>query len=150
MKAIGQCCAIAAIALIASAATWWMTGPPQRVLPCDRSQLKPDEICVADVPKDQSVLWVDARSRKQWQADGMKGSILWNLDPGEDMRAFEAGAIPHILSHSMVVIYCGDKQCGTSRQIAQRIAKLDLGPKVFVLHDGWRALQQAGLIQPAK
>lgn len=145
MKALRQVIAILALSLLAAATTWWIMGPPQRDVICDPAQLEPGEICLQDIPDDQSVVWVDARSRRDWQRNGVAGSILWNLDPKEDMHAFEAEAVMKIATTPYVVVYCGDEQCGTSKQIAQRILDLDLNAKVSVLHGGWRALSKAGL-----
>jgi hypothetical protein len=63
------------------------------------------------------------------------------------MQAFEANNAEKIAAAQRVVIYCGDENCGTSRQVAERIRKLDLGPQVLVLNGGWRALKDAGRVQ---
>jgi hypothetical protein len=73
--------------------------------------------------------------------------VLWNLDPAEDMQAFEADAAVRIVASPRVIVYCGDENCGVSRQIAERIRKLDLGAEVFVLRGGWRALSEAGRVK---
>jgi hypothetical protein len=44
-----------------------------------------------------------------------------------------------------VVVYCSSEACGTSRQVADRIRKLDLGPKVKVLFGGWDAIKGSSL-----
>lgn len=120
-------------------------GPPNRILACDPAKLKSDERCLSQLPADgQGVLWVDARPRALWQKNGMPGSILWNLEPGEDMHAFEADAVPRIASSSLVVVYCSDEHCGISRQVAGHIRDLGLGPEVVVLHGGWSTLRDAG------
>ncbi len=93
------------------------------------------------------VVWVDARPRKDWEKNGVPGSLLWNLDPAEDMQAFEAEAAMKIAMTPKVIVYCGDENCGVSRQIAERIRAMDLGAEVFVLHGGWRALSEAGRIR---
>ncbi len=71
--------------------------------------------------------------------------MLWNLDPAEDMQAFEADVALHIMDTPQVIVYCGDENCGVSRQVADRIRKLQLGAQVSVLYGGWRALNEAGL-----
>ena len=76
----------------------------------------------------------------------MPGSVLWNLDPGEDMHAMEAEVAMKVAVTPTVVVYCGDENCGTSQQIARRIRDLGMGADVHVLHGGWRTLQRAGLI----
>ena len=147
MKALGQLAVICAIALAAAGGTWWIKGPPQRTLPCDPASLQPDEVCLAQIPADAAGLWVDARPRDEWQRNGLEGSLLWNLDPAEDMQAFEAAAAVRIIETPRVIVYCGDENCGVSRQVAQQIRALGLGAEVFVLFGGWRSLSEAGRVR---
>lgn len=144
MKTSGQLAAIAFIALAAAGGTYWIKGPPVRNFVCDPSSLKPGEVCLQQIPPDAKVLWVDARLRKDWQQTGMPGSVLWNLDPAEDMQTFEAETAMHIMQTPRVIVYCGDENCGLSHQIAERIRGLQLGADVSVLRGGWRALNEAG------
>jgi rhodanese-related sulfurtransferase len=145
---IGQQLAIiAAISLAAAGLTYLVKGPPARSHLCDPATRKADEICLSEITNQSDILWVDARSRGAWQKNGLPSSILWNLDPTEDMQAFEANNAEKIAAAQRVVIYCGDENCGTSRQVAERIRKLDLGPQVLVLNGGWRALKDAGRVQ---
>jgi rhodanese-related sulfurtransferase len=90
------------------------------------------------------VVWVDARSRTDWEKTGLPGSLLWNLDPSEDMQAFEAAVAVRVATTPRVIVYCGDENCGISRQVAASIRALDLGAEVSVLRGGWRALSEAG------
>lgn len=138
------------ITAIAAMLTWWVQGPPNRALPCSPKDLKPDEICLTMIPSDRKMVWVDARSREAWKKNGLAGSILWNLDATEDMQAFEAECAMKIADTPYVVVYCGDEQCGTSRQIAERIRALGMGAEVHVLRGGWRALWEAGKIKDPK
>lgn len=147
MNAVIQAAVIAAVALSAAGGTWLVKGPPTRVLHCDPATLKPDEICLQSIPHDAEIVWVDARSRADWLKNGVPGSVLWNLDPAEDMQAFEAEAAARIAVTPRVVVYCGDENCGVSRQIAQRIRALDMGAEVSVLRGGWRALSEAGRVK---
>lgn len=144
MKTPSQLAAITLISLAVASGTYWIKGPPARNFVCDPSALKPDEVCLQQIPSDIKVLWVDARLRKDWELTGVPGSILWNLDPAEDMQAFEAETAMHILQTPRVIVYCGDENCGLSRQIAERIRSLQLGAEVSVLRGGWRALNEAG------
>lgn len=140
-----------AIILLAAAgalATFAITGPPSREVACDPKGLAEDEACLETLPQgeDAGILWVDARSRAEWEKNGLPGSILWNLDPEESMQEFEADAAPRLIEAKRVVVYCGDEQCGLSRQVANRIRQLGFEVEVVVLYGGWRALQQAGRI----
>ena len=138
---------IAAISLAAAGGTFWIKGPPERTFACDPATLKADEVCLQQISPDAKVLWVDARLRKDWQKNGVPGSVLWNLDPSEDMQAFEAEIAMRIMELPRVIVYCGDENCGLSRQIAERIRGLQLGAEVSVLRGGWRALSEAGRIK---
>jgi len=144
MRLWRQVMLIAALALGAASSTWWLKGPPIRSFRCDPATLQSDEVCLATIPAGAEVVWVDARARTAWQQSGVPGSVLWNLDPTEDIQAFEAAAALRIAATPRVIVYCGDENCGVSRQIAARIRALDLGAQVSVLRGGWRALHEAG------
>lgn len=148
-KTLLQAALIVALSIMAAAATWLIMGPPADEAACDPASLKPGEICLSDIPAAMQVLWVDSRSRSDWQRNGIAGSILWNLDTAEDMNAFEAEAVMRILNTPYVVVYCDSRHCGTSHQVAKRIRDLDLGAQVHVLHGGWQALKAAGKIPVA-
>lgn len=153
MNAPVQLIAVGCIALFGAAGTYWVKGPPVRKLACDVATLKPDEVCLQQIPADAKILWVDARSRKEWKANGLKGSVLFNLDQSEDMAAFEEEIVPLVLETPRVVVYCGGEECGLSRQVANRIRALDLGADISVLRGGWDALRDAGRVtdsSPAK
>ncbi len=144
MRAPAQLAAILVISAAAAGGTYLVKGPPARKLACDPTTLKPGEICLSQIPADAVVLWVDARQRKEWEANGVPGSALWNLDPGEDMQAFEADVAMQIMQTPRVIVYCGDENCGLSHQVALRIEALQLGADVSVLRGGWRVLHEAG------
>ena len=143
MNSLAQVAALILVSASAASITWLIKGPAVEALVerCDPALLKDDEICLADVAGN--VLWVDARPRAEWEKNGLKGSILWNFDPKEDQQTFEAQAAMKAYEAELVVVYCGSEACGTSRQIADRIRKLKLGPSVKVLHGGWDALKHS-------
>ena len=147
MNAIGQLLAIGCISLAAAGGTYLLKGPPERDFVCDPATLKPGEVCLEQISPEAKILWVDARPRKDWEKSGVPGSVLWNLDPGEDMQAFETEAAMRIMETPRVIVYCGDENCGLSRQVAERIRGLGLEAEVSVLHGGWRALKEAGRIK---
>ena len=147
MNTAGQLAAIVVISLGAAGGTFWIKGPPARMFICDPATLKSDEVCLQQIPTDAKILWVDARLRKDWEKSGLAGSVLWNLDPAEDMQAFEADVAVRIMETPRVIVYCGDENCGLSRQVAERIRDLQLGAEVSVLRGGWRALRDAGRIK---
>lgn len=147
MNAFGQLAAIGFISVTAAGSTFLIKGPPERKLACDPATLKADEICLQQVAPDAKILWVDARLRKDWEKSGVPDSVLWNLDPAEDMQAFEADIATHLMETPHVIVYCGDENCGTSHQVAERIRALQLGVEISVLRGGWRALSEAGRVR---
>lgn len=148
MKTLAQLAWIGVISSVAALGTYGVKGPPTRALVCDPASLKADEVCLQQIPPTAKILWVDARLRKDWQRNGMPGSVLWNLDPAEDLLAFETETAMRIIESPRVIVYCGDENCGISRQVAERIRNLQLGAEVSVLRGGWRALSEAGLAIP--
>ena len=147
MRTSSQLAIICSISLAAAGLNYLVSGPPIRSHICDPATRKPDEICLSELNDTKGLLWIDARSRAAWQNNGLPESILWNLDPTEDMQAFESNNAEKIASAQIVVIYCGDENCGISRQVANRIRQLDLGPQVRVLNGGWRALKDADRVR---
>lgn len=147
MRGLGQLTAILFISLTAAVGTYLLKGWPVRTFSCDPALLKPGEVCIQQVPVEAAILWVDARNRKDWLANGLSGSILWNLDVNEDSEVMEAEAAMRILEAPKVIVYCGDENCGLSHQIAEKIRALELGAEVFVLRGGWRALNESGRIK---
>jgi rhodanese-related sulfurtransferase len=147
MNAFGQLLAIGFVSLAAAGGTYLMKGGPERKFACDPATLKPGEVCFEQIPATAKILWVDARPRNDWEKTGVPGSVLWNLDPAEDMQAFEAEVAGRIMETPRVIVYCGDENCGLSAQVAERIRALGLGAEVSVLRGGWRALQEAGRIK---
>lgn len=146
MKILLQMAAMVSAALLGGGATYLFHGPPARGVACDPAKLKPDEVCLSRVMGEwrNEVVWVDARSRKEWRELSVAGSVLWNLDTAEDMQAFEAAGAMRMTDGQRVVVFCTNENCGTSRQVAERIRALQFGNEVFVLHGGWRALASAG------
>ena len=147
MNTVAQFAVVLAIALAAAGATYLVKGPPDRSVRCDPAKLKSDEVCLDRVMNEWKgqVLWVDARPRADWQRNGMPGAALWNLESGENMQTFEADIAGRMIDGSRVVVYCNNEDCGTSRQVVERIKALQLGNEVFVLYGGWHALAAAKL-----
>lgn len=147
MNSWAQLVVISTVSLVAAGGTWLVKGPPKRLLQCDPVTLKPDEVCLQTIANRADIVWVDARKRSDWEKNGVPGSLLWNLDPAEDMQAFEAEVAVRVADNPRVIVYCGDENCGVSRQVADRIRALGLGAEVSVLRGGWRALSEAGRVK---
>jgi rhodanese-related sulfurtransferase len=142
-----QTAVIAGAALVASAVTFKIAGPPERGVVCRQDALKPGEICLEEVTRrwEGKVLWIDARQRVDWEKNGVPGSILWNLM--EDQQAFEAVAMERLVEGLPVIIYCDSASCGVSAQVAVKIRALEVAPEVHSLHGGAEALKAAGMLK---
>ncbi len=141
-----QLAVIGGLSLAAAAGTWMVKGPPtDPVVTCDPATIRPDEICLSQV--SGNVLWIDARSRAEWEQRRVEGSVLWNLSPDEDQQVMEVETATRMLQTGLVVVYCGSKACDTSRQVADRARKLGLGPEVRVLYGGWDALKGSNRVK---
>lgn len=147
MNASSQFLAIGLISFAAAGATFAVKGAPKRYFICDPKTLLADEICLTDVHDDGKILWVDARIRSDWQKNGVTGSLLWSLDTSEDQQAFEAEIAMRLMDSPIVIVYCGNENCGLSRQVADKIRQLGLGSEVKILKGGWRALHDAGRVK---
>ncbi|KAB2642108.1 MAG: rhodanese-like domain-containing protein [Verrucomicrobia bacterium] len=147
MNPVAQTALVLSIALAAAGTTYLIKGPPERGVHCDAAKLQPDEVCLERVMREWQgrVLWVDARPRSDWQRNGLASAALWNLDASENMQTFEAEVAARMIDSPRVVVYCNNENCGSSRQVAERIKTLRLGNEVFVLYGGWRALAAAKL-----
>jgi rhodanese-related sulfurtransferase len=139
--------------LVLSAAAGWISrsisGPIKREIPCDVASLKPGEICLATIVEKwkSDVLWVDARSKAEWQRDGVPGSV-WITHENFDESL--SNAATQMLDGKPVIVYCSAVGCDTSKEVANRIRSYHIASELHALHGGWKALNQAGLIKSSK
>ena len=122
-----------------SAAAHFAIGPRPAAL---SSSAGPGEILVADARAILTpVLWVDARSRANFETAHVPGAILlngleWESLAPEFLDAWEPGAT--------IIVYCDGGACTASHDIAERLRKqFELPDKVLVLKGGWEAWQAA-------
>jgi rhodanese-related sulfurtransferase len=82
-----------------------------------------------------AVLWVDARSAKEFETEHIPGALLLNMEEWD--RLF-----PQFLDRwdpeKKIVVYCGATSCDLSREVAERLRKSNI-PSVYVLKGGWEA-----------
>jgi rhodanese-related sulfurtransferase len=83
----------------------------------------------------KTVLWVDARSPREYDADHVPGAILLNL---EDWDTLFPSFLEHWQPDEKVVVYCSSTACQLSHEVAQRLKQTGI-PQVFVLKGGWDA-----------
>lgn len=108
----------------------------------DREQLAEGEISLADARKIPDAVWIDARTKVDYEKEHVPGAILLNEDDWNSLLiAFASQWQPA----QTLIIYCDSLQCDSSHQVAKRIQK-ELGAekgKVFVLKGGWQSWKQA-------
>jgi len=81
------------------------------------------------------VLWVDARSLKDYEAEHVPGAILLNL---EDWEQLFPRFVDQWRPEQKVVVYCSSTSCELSHEVAERLKANGIAP-VFVLKGGWEA-----------
>jgi rhodanese-related sulfurtransferase len=84
---------------------------------------------------DRDVLWVDARSADEYEADHIPGAILLNLESWDE---FFPQFLDRWSPEKRVVVYCSAAACELSREVAERLRKSGIS-SVFVLKGGWEA-----------
>lgn len=84
-------------------------------------------------PEQLQALWIDARSRADYERAHIPGAVLLNEDEWdfclpEVLAAWQPG--------QRIIVYCGGGGCRASESVARRLKAIDLTP-VFVLDGGW-------------
>lgn len=103
--------------------------------------LKKGEVLLATVSGwKQQVLWVDARSRKDYENSHIPNALLLNEDEWDTLlpRALDVW-----VPGSLTVVYCNSRQCQASRHIAERLREAGLDP-VYILKGGWEGWRKIG------
>jgi rhodanese-related sulfurtransferase len=91
-----------------------------------------------DLESKGGVLWIDARSRAEFEKSHVPGAHLLNAEEWETLM-FE---MVDVLSSNTkpIIIYCDSQKCDQSRLIAEKLR--DLGNQdIRVLRGGWQAWQ---------
>ncbi len=138
---------VSLLSAAASFITYKVIGAPDRSVACDQASLPEHFVCLATVREwpDDEILWVDARPRKDWEKDGVEGSVLVNdqedwIDLEFDfMSKMNEGLKPR------VVVYCNQSGCGSSKYVAEQLRQRHAGTfgfQVFVLEGGVKALRE--------
>lgn len=149
LKTFAGAVLIGALSLCVATLSWWLTGPPDRSVPCDEETLELGYVCLKTVKAwgEGEYLWVDARTRELWNRNGVLGSVLLTDDSNEDYFELENQFMDSLFNegeiYPNVVIYCNASGCETSQSLANKLREevaADFGFKVHVLHGGWKAL----------
>jgi len=96
------------------------------------------EIGLAAALRLKPVIWIDARSVADYDAEHVPGALLLNEENWSSL-------VPKVLeswdSGCTAVVYCSSPGTQASREVAERLRDFKLGP-VFVLQGGWIAWKQ--------
>lgn len=100
-----------------------------------------DEITLA-AARDQRgpLLWLDARTAPEYAQGHLPAALPLTLEHWD-------AQIVAILSvwqpGTRVIVYCDDRACGTSRQVAAKLRGEYQFDDVWILHGGWSAWEKA-------
>ncbi len=126
--------------------TFQIVGEPDRSVACEQGSLPEYFVCLSTIRKldPDQILWVDARPRKQWEENGVDGSIL--LNDQEDWIDLEFNFMGKMNEEfkPIVVVYCNQSGCGSSKYVARQLREKHaeaLGFQVLVLEGGINALK---------
>lgn len=86
-------------------------------------------------------LWVDARSRSEYEVGHLYGALHFDEDRWDASLVALAGAWL-ARRQPPVVIYCADIACGTSKHLASRLRVAMPDMEVYSLQGGWEATIQ--------
>jgi len=126
--------------------TFQIVGEPDRSVACEQGSLPEYFVCLSTIREldPDQILWVDARPRKQWEENGVDGSIL--LNDQEDWIDLEFNFMGKMNEDfkPIVVVYCNQSGCGSSKYVARQLREKHaeaLGFQVLVLEGGINALK---------
>lgn len=129
-------CVLALLPAVVS--TWVHPSRPDWTRPAPRA----DEVTASQIAAwSGPVLWVDARSRAEFDRSHIPGAVLLNEEQWEDLLD---GFLDAWQPGMRVVVYCGGGGGDASRNVARRLraGSSDLG-EIHILHggiDAWSAL----------
>ncbi len=145
-RALTEGAVLVLISVLSGAAMWWAAGGPDRRVDCDPAGMAPGMVCLETVLEEGGeILWIDARTRKLWERNGVPGSVLLTDDAKEDFDELLAQCFERVAQADRVIVYCGQEGCGSSTAVAERLRETGLAREVLILYGGWKALYAAGL-----
>ncbi|MFQ3225185.1 MAG: rhodanese-related sulfurtransferase [Lentimonas sp.] len=108
-------------------------------LPWAEPALAAGEIQLVDA-RALDVVWVDARSEADYNADHIAEAMLLNDDNWETGVVELMGA--WLMNPRPIIVYCGSESCGTSKRIADRLREALPDAEIYSLKGGWDAWLQ--------
>ncbi len=84
----------------------------------------------------ESLLWIDARSRGEYEKSHIKSAILLNTDEWGDLMFRHQYVLQNATGYP-VIVYCDGSACEKSRIVAERLRELLGLEPVYVLKGDW-------------
>ena len=127
----------------------YMWHPERPALYLVPNQLRDDEIMLDKVLEwdaDKGVVWIDARSRANFDKSRVKGAYL--LNEMEDFYILLEPIWSEIQNKSDLpfIVYCSSESCLASRKVAEKLRESVGVSEVYILKGGEKSLTERGLL----
>ena len=127
----------------------YMWHPERPALYLVPNQLRDDEIMLNKVLEweaDRGVVWIDARSRANFDKSRVKGAYL--LNEMEDFYSLLEPIWSEIQNKSDLpfIVYCSSESCIASRKVAEKLRESVGVSEVYILKGGEKSLTERGLL----
>ena len=127
----------------------YMWHPERPALYLVPNQLRDDEIMLNKVLEweaDRGVVWIDARSRANFDKSRVKGAYL--LNEMEDFYSLLEPIWSEIQNKSDLpfIVYCSSESCVASRKVAEKLRESVGVSEVYILKGGEKSLTERGLL----
>ena len=127
----------------------YMWHPERPALYLVPNQLRDDEIMLDKVLEwdaDKGVVWIDARSRANFDKSRVKGAYL--LNEMEDFYSLLEPIWSEIQNKSDLpfIVYCSSESCVASRKVAEKLRESVGVSEVYILKGGEKSLTERGLL----
>lgn len=135
---------LGAAAVPALATAWWHPTSPYAAAKASAGgsdAVSEGLVSLAEVKGwTERVLWIDARPDEVYDRGHIPGAISLNESTWDD-KLFVV--FDRYQPGDRLVVYCGGRTCGLSREVAQRLRDESGIDAVYVLEGGWDAWQAA-------
>ena len=127
----------------------YMWHPERPALYLVPNQLRDDEIMLNKVLEweaDRGVVWIDARSRANFDKSRVEGAYL--LNEMEDFYSLLEPIWSEIQNKSDLpfIVYCSSESCLASRKVAEKLRETVGVSEVYILNGGEKSLTERGLL----
>jgi len=142
MRVLLEAVAIVGVALAAGGLTkiWHPRAP---ALYLQNEPLARNEVTLEEVGERWSgeVIWIDARSRAEYEKGHHPGALLLNEEEWTDLLLQHEEIL--FGSETPVVVYCAARVCEASRKVTERLRQNTPREEVYFLRGGWKVLKDA-------